>query len=51
MQDLVGDANGKVRLGQEQFTMFSGGIELKQTRRKDWWRKEIVETGAKKPET
>lgn len=50
MQDLVGDENGEVRLGQEQFTMLIGGIELKQTRRKDWCRKEIVETGAEKPD-
>jgi transposase len=44
-----GDENGKVRLSQEQLTMLIGGIELKQTRRKDWYRKEIVEAGAEKP--
>ena len=44
-----GDENGKVRLSQEQLTMLIGGIELKQTRRKDWNRKEIVEIGAEKP--
>jgi len=44
-----GDENGKVRLSQEQLTMLIGGIELKQTRRKDWYRKEIVEIGAEKP--
>jgi transposase len=43
-----GDENGKVRLSQEQLTMLVGGIELKQTRRKDWYRKEIVEAGAEK---
>jgi transposase len=40
-----GDENGKVRLSPEQLTMLIGGIELKQTRRKDWYRKEIVEAG------
>jgi transposase len=44
-----GDENGKVGLSQEQLTMLIGGIELKQTRRKDWYRKEIVEIGAEKP--
>jgi hypothetical protein len=44
-----GDENGKVRLSQEQFSMLIGGIELKQTRRKDWYRKEIVEAGVEKP--
>jgi transposase len=43
-----GDENGKVRLSPEQLTMLIGGIELKQARRKDWYRKEIVETGAEK---
>jgi len=43
-----GDENGKVRLSQEQLTMLIGGIELKETRRKDWYRKEIVEAGAEK---
>ena len=38
-----GDENGKVRLSQEQLSMLVGGIELKQTRRKDWYRKEIAE--------
>jgi transposase len=44
-----GDENGKVRLSQEQLSMLIGGIELQGTRRKDWYRKEIVETGAEKP--
>jgi transposase len=44
-----GDENGKVRLSQEQLTMLIGGIELKETRGKDWYRKEIVEIGAEKP--
>ena len=44
-----GDENGKVHLSQEQLTMLIGGIELKQTRRKDWYWKEIVEIGAEKP--
>ena len=46
---MQGDENGKVRLSQEQLTMLIGGIELRQTRRKDWYRKEIVEAGAEKP--
>jgi hypothetical protein len=44
-----GDENGKVHSSQEQLTMLIGGIELKQTRRKDWYRKEIVEAGVEKP--
>ena len=43
-----GDETGKVRLSQEQLSMLVGGIELKQTRRKDWYRKEIVEAGVEK---
>ena len=43
-----GDENGKVRLSQEQLSMLIGGIELKATRRKDWYRQEIVESGAEK---
>ena len=44
-----GDENGKVRLSQEQLAMLLGGIELKQSRRKDWYRRETVEIGAEKP--
>jgi transposase len=44
-----GDENGKVRLSQEQLSMLIGGIELKQTRRKDWYWKERVETGVERP--
>ena len=44
-----GDENGKVRLSQEQLTMLLGGIELAKTRRKNWYRKEMVEAGAEKP--
>lgn len=40
-----GDENGKLCLSQEQLTLLIGGIELKQTRRKDWYRKEIAEVG------
>ena len=43
-----GDENAKVRLSQEQLSMLIAGIELKQTRPKDWYRKEIVEAGAEK---
>jgi transposase len=46
-----GDENGKVRLSQEQLAMLLGGIELKQSRRKDWYRKEMVEIGAEKSGT
>jgi transposase len=38
-----GDEHGKVRLSQEQLTLLLGGIELQQTRPKDWYRKEIAE--------
>jgi hypothetical protein len=30
-------------LSQEQLSMLIGGIELKERRRKDWYRKEMVE--------
>jgi hypothetical protein len=43
-----GDETGKVRLSQEQLSMLLGGIELKETRRKEWYRKEIVEIGVEK---
>jgi transposase len=36
----AGDETGKVRLSQEQFALLVGGIDLKQTRLKDWYRKE-----------
>jgi transposase len=44
-----GDENGRLRLSQEQLTMLLGGIELAKTRRKNWYRKEMVEAGAEKP--
>jgi hypothetical protein len=37
-----------VRLSQEQLSMLIGGIELKETRPKDWYRKEMVEAGVEK---
>jgi hypothetical protein len=37
-----------MRLSQEQLAMLLGGIELKQSRRKDWYRKEMVGIGAEK---
>jgi transposase len=40
---MVGDESGKVRLSQEQFALLVGGIDLKQTRSKDWYRKETFE--------
>jgi transposase len=44
-----GDENGKVRLSQDQLSMLIGGIELEQTRHKDWYRKEIMEGRAENP--
>jgi transposase len=46
---MQGDENGRLRLSQEQLTMLLGGIELAKTRRKNWYRKEMVEAGAEKP--
>jgi transposase len=40
---MVGDESGKVRLSQEQLALVVGGIDLKQTRSKDWYRKETFE--------
>jgi transposase len=40
-----GDENGKARLSQEQLSMLIGGIELARARNKDWYRREIAETG------
>jgi transposase len=46
---MQGDENGRLGLSQEQLTMLLGGIELAKTRRKNWYRKEMVEAGAEKP--
>jgi len=32
------DADGKVTLSSAQWAMLIGGIDLKSTRRKSWWR-------------
>jgi hypothetical protein len=39
----VGDETGKVRLSQEQLALLVGGIDLKQTRAKDWYSEETFE--------
>lgn len=46
---VQGDEQGRVRLSSEELTLLVSGIELSQSRRKDWYRKEIVEVGAEKP--
>jgi transposase len=44
-----GDAQGRVRMSSEELTLLISGIELSQTRKKEWYRKEMVKTGAEKP--
>lgn len=44
-----GDEQGRVRMSSEELTLLVSGIELSRSGRKDWYRKEIVETGAEKP--
>jgi transposase len=46
---VQGDEQGRVRMSSEELTLLVSGIELSQSRRKDWYRKEIVEAGAEKP--
>jgi transposase len=46
---VQGDEQGRVRMSSEELTLLVSGIELSQSRRKDWYRKEIVEVGAEKP--
>ena len=46
---VQGDEQGRVRMSSEKLTLLVSGIELSQSRRKDWYRKEIVEAGAEKP--
>jgi transposase len=46
---VQGDEQGRVRMSGEELTLLVSGIELSQSRRKDWYRKEIVEAGAEKP--
>jgi hypothetical protein len=46
---VQGDEQGRVRMSSEELTLLLSGIELSQSRRKDWYRQEIVEVGAEKP--
>ena len=46
---VQGDEQGRVRMSSEELTLLVSGIELSQSRRKDWYRKEIVEAGVEKP--
>jgi hypothetical protein len=36
-------------MSSEELTLLISGIELSQTRKKEWYRKEMVKTGAEKP--
>jgi transposase len=38
-----GDDQGRVRMSSEELTLLVGGIELSRSRKKDWYRKEMVE--------
>jgi transposase len=44
-----GDEQGRVRMSSEELTLLVSGIEWSPSRRKDWYRQEIVEVGAEKP--
>jgi transposase len=46
---VQGDEQGRVRMSSEELALVVSGIELSQSGRKDWYRKEIVEAGAEKP--
>ncbi len=46
---VQGDEQGRIRMSSEELTLLVSGIELSQSRRKDWYRQEIVEVGAEKP--
>ena len=46
---VQGDEQGRVRMSSEELTLLVSGIELSQSRRKDWYWKEIVEAGVEKP--
>jgi transposase len=46
---VQGDEQGRVRMSSEELTLLVSGIELSRSRRKDWYRQEIVEVGAEKP--
>ena len=41
-----GDAQGKVNLSHEELSLLLGGIDLRQTRSKRWYRKVVTEESA-----
>jgi transposase len=43
------DGEGKVVLSREQFALLIGGIDLKQTRERKWYRQAIAEEPSKSP--
>jgi len=42
---LVGDGSDRVTLSHEELSLLLAGIDLTQTRRKDWYRKTVPESG------
>jgi transposase len=40
---------GRVRMSSEELLLLVSGIELSRSRKKVWYRKEIVEAGVEKP--
>lgn len=43
-----GDDQGRVRMSSEELTLLVGGIELSRSRKKEWYRKEVVEKSEEK---
>jgi len=43
-----GDDQGRVRMSSEELTLLVGGIELSRSRKKEWYRKEMVEKKRRK---
>ena len=43
-----GDDQGRVRMSSEERTLLVGGIELSRSRKKEWYRKEMVEKSEEK---
>jgi transposase len=43
-----GDDQGRVRMSSEELTLLIGGIELSRSRKKEWYRKEMVEKSEEK---
>jgi transposase len=43
-----GDNQGRVRMSSEELTLLVGGIELSRSRKKEWYRKEMVEKSEEK---